>query len=198
MPKIVDHQKRKEQIAEAVWRVICRSGMDSVSVRTVASEAGMSLGSLRHYFSSQSELFAFSMRLVSERANRRIAELKTTGNPRRDIEMVIAELLPLDEVRRTEAKVWLAFAGKSVSDPDILALNREVHEQLYAGIKGMLTRLAERGLAAPGIDPDLETKRLHALVDGLVVHHASFPEQITAEEMVRIVARHLDGLMSGG
>ena len=87
MPKIVDHNKRKKQIAEAVWRIIVREGLDSVSVRRVADEMTMSLGSIRHYFNSQDELLSFSMQLVSQRVNERIQALPFTGMVRQDMEM---------------------------------------------------------------------------------------------------------------
>jgi len=96
MPKIVDHQQRKENIAEAAWRVIRRDGLDGVSVRRIAQEMGISLGSLRYYFDNQHELLAFAMRLVSQRVHHRIQNLPFTGEPRHDMEQVIAQLLPLD------------------------------------------------------------------------------------------------------
>ncbi|WJH35791.1 TetR family transcriptional regulator C-terminal domain-containing protein [Paenibacillus sp. CC-CFT747] len=195
MPKLVDHRKRRELLAQAAWRVIRRAGLDGLSVRTVAEEAGMSLGSLRHYFGSQAELLAFSMRLVSEQATRRIEGLPYTGEPRADILLIIAELLPLDEVRREEAEVWLAFAAKAVSDPAIGELYREVHEQLYAGFRRMLEGLAAVGLAKPGLRLETETKRLHALVDGLVLHHAAAPERVASEDMLAAVTLHLDSLL---
>ncbi|MEN2447820.1 TetR family transcriptional regulator, partial [Bacillus sp. JR_15] len=59
MPKIVDHEKQKEKIAEAVWNVIHRDGLEQCTVRNVAKEAGLSAGSMRHYFPHQSELFIY-------------------------------------------------------------------------------------------------------------------------------------------
>ncbi|GAA3409248.1 TetR/AcrR family transcriptional regulator [Paenibacillus hodogayensis] len=195
MPKIVNHDQRKEYIAEAAWRVIRREGLDGVSVRNVADEAGVSLGSLRHYFETQSDLLAFSMKLVSSRVNRRIANLESSGDPRIDMERIIAETLPLDEARRAEGEVWLAFAGKAIADPAIGALSRDVHEELYAGLGGMIGTLIRLGLLPESTDSDYETKRLHALVDGLVVHHLTFPERVTVEDMRRVVSRHLDSLI---
>jgi len=195
MPKIVDHNERKEKIAEAVWRVIRRDGLDGVSARRVAEETGISLGAMRHYFDSQDELLAYSMRLISERANERILRLPWSGNPREDIERVIGELLPLDDERAGESEVWLAFAGKASSDPAIRALSQEVHEELYAGFRRIIDPLIAHGLAKEGIDADFEAKRLHALVDGLVVHHTTHPDRLRREELLPIVMRHLDGIL---
>lgn len=195
MPKIVDHQQRKEQLAEAAWRVIRKEGLDGLSVRRVADEAGMSLGSLRHYFHSQDELVAFSMRLISERANARIDRLPFNGQPYHDMMLVLAELIPLDEQRLAEAEVWLAFSGKAVSDPAIRELSREVFDSLYGGFRQSLAQLIARKLTRENVDVDLETRRLHALIDGLVLHLATFPERLEREEVMRVVAYHLQSIL---
>jgi AcrR family transcriptional regulator len=68
MPKLVDPDQRRSELALAVWTVIRRDGLQRASVRNVAREAGLSMGSLRHYFGSQSELLCFAMQLVGDRA----------------------------------------------------------------------------------------------------------------------------------
>ncbi|MFF2091632.1 TetR/AcrR family transcriptional regulator [Paenibacillus sp. NPDC058174] len=195
MPKIVDHDRRREQLAEAAWRVIRREGMEGVSVRSVAEEAGMSLGSLRHYFVTQSELLAFSMQLVSERVMRRLKELKLNGNPRQNIELIVAQLVPLDEERLAESEVWLAFMGRAVGDPSIRAFSLQVHDQLYNGFLSIVSGMVVQGLAAANLDVELEAKRLHALVDGLVVHGVTRPERLNAAEINRVLLYHLDQMM---
>ncbi|WNS45647.1 TetR family transcriptional regulator C-terminal domain-containing protein [Paenibacillus sp. MMS20-IR301] len=196
MPKIVDHDERRNHLAEAAWRIIRRDGLEAVSVRNVAREAGMSLGSLRHYFASQFELLAFSMRLVSEKVYRRTGAFESTGNPRQDVERLIHELMPIDEERRAEAEVWLAFVGRAAADPAIQALKREVHHGLYSGFCQMLEYLDAVNLLRKDLDLQQEIKRLHALVDGLVVHSVIHPELVTPEDMISLIAGHLDKLMA--
>ncbi|MBP1994910.1 TetR/AcrR family transcriptional regulator [Paenibacillus eucommiae] len=195
MPKIVDHNQRREQIAEAVWRIIRRDGLEAVSVRSVANEAGISLGSLRHYFDTQSELLAFSMRLMSERVNYRIKNLPFSGDPRHDIGLVISELLPLNGETLAESEVWLAFMGKTITDETLRTLGREVHDELYAGFRSVIDLLIQKKMTKEGIDAEYEAKRLHALVDGLVVHHVNFPERVPKDDLMRIVLAHLDSFI---
>ncbi len=174
MPKIVDHNERKERIAEAAWRIVRREGLDSVTVRRVADEMGMSLGSVRHYFNTHNELLAFCIELLSLRVNQRIQNLPFTGELRADMELVIWELMPLDEERLGESEIWLAFAGRAASDASIRAISIAVHEELYAAFKGMMERLKNRQTRS-SIDVEYEARRLHALVDGLVVHCVTVP-----------------------
>lgn len=194
MPKIVDHEKRKEQIAEAVWRIIRHEGLDGVTARRAAEETGISLGALRHYFRAQDEMLAYSMRLLTRRVGDRIIGLALTGHSRTDMEKIIEQLAPLDDERLGEAEVWLAFAGKAVSDPAIRALSQETHEALYDGFRRMIRHVHEQGLARTDLDPELEARLLHALIDGLVVHYTTYAEHLDPAGLMQIVAAHLDRL----
>lgn len=178
-------------MVEAVWRVVRRDGLSAASVRNVAQEAGLSMGSLRHYFASQSDLLSFTLRAVIERIEARIAALPPEPDPRRRAERVLLELLPLDPERAAENEVWLAFTARAQVDPEL----RAVHDQGYDVLRGGCRRLVE-GLAGEvtGLDVELETDRLHALLDGLAVHIAMRPDALTPDRAKLIVARHLDEL----
>jgi AcrR family transcriptional regulator len=187
----VDPERRRADVVEAVWRVVRREGLSAASVRNVAQEAGLSMGSLRHYFASQSELLSFTLRAVIERIEARIAALPPEPDPRRRAESVLLELLPLDAERAAENEVWLAFTARAQVDPEL----RAVHDQGYDVLRGGCRRLVE-GLAGEvkGLDVELETDRLHALLDGLAVHIAMRPDALTPDRAKLIVARHLDEL----
>lgn len=192
MPKIVDHEARRKQLAEAAWRVIRRKGLEGVSVRSVAEEAGISIGSLRHYFSTQSELLAFSMRLIGERIKERIDHLEMSGDFRSIIERAIEETLPLDEERTSEAIIWLGFLGKTLTDPALGELAVEAHE----GLLGLFRTLTEAIVrSGHDINVEMEARRLHALVDGLVIHALTNPRSVTPEVVRQTVAYHLDRLL---
>ncbi|MEF3311805.1 TetR/AcrR family transcriptional regulator [Paenibacillus sp. GYB004] len=198
MPKIVDHDKRRVLLAEAAWRVIRRVGIDGVSVRNVAEEAGMSLGSLRHYFTTQSELLAFSMRLVSDRVYERITTTSWSGDPRQDMENIIAELVPLDDERLAECEVWMAFAGKAVADPALKSLNREIYDSLRNLFRMFIATLAEKGMMKPGVNEELEAEKLFAIVDGLVVHGVICPDEVTRARITAVVSYYFDCLLQPG
>src|SRR3712207_1800224 len=117
MPRVVDPAERRADLAEAVWRVVRRHGLDGASVRAVAREAGLSMGSLRHYFGTQSELLIVAMRMVIERIELRVARLPARDDPRQAAQSVLLELLPLDDERRAENEVWLAFTARALVDP---------------------------------------------------------------------------------
>ncbi|HET9289599.1 MAG TPA: TetR family transcriptional regulator C-terminal domain-containing protein, partial [Actinomycetes bacterium] len=178
MPKLVDPEQRRAAIAEAVWTVIRRDGLQRASVRNVAREAGLSMGSLRHYFSTQSELLCFAMQLVGDRARARVRTLRPAADPRQGAEQLLAELVPLDDERRAESEVWLAFTDRALVDPDQRAIHQRIHDQLYGACVTAVTLLADAGLTPADLDVPLEATRLQALVDGLALHAVMRPEKV--------------------
>ncbi|MGW0804935.1 TetR/AcrR family transcriptional regulator [Nonomuraea sp. NPDC002799] len=192
MPKVVDPAERRLLLAEATLRVMRRDGLEQASVRNVAREAGLSMGSLRHYFASQSELLVFAFRTVIERIELRLAALEPEPDPRRRAQRVLNELLPLDDVRRAENEVWLAFTSRAMVDPALRALRDEGYDALWTGCQAIVAELSAAGLAPT--DVPAEAERLHALLDGLAVHAAMRPDIYPAESLTAAIARHLDAL----
>ena len=156
MPKVVDHDPRRQELAEATWRLIRREGLEAVSVRKVAREAGVSPGSLRHYFTSQSELLAYALRMVGERIEQRIRSLEPGQTLEDHVQALIEQVLPLDEERATEAVIWLAFVGKALVDPELAKLATETHNALYHLFHQLIKAMVRHGALPRETDVELE------------------------------------------
>ena len=189
MPKVVDHVERRRELAEAVWRVILRDGIEGVSVRNVAVEADCSTGALRHYFGTKEELLSSATQLLEERAIARFTSKQYDGTPREAIRAVLCEILPLDEERRTEGDLWFAFAARSLVDPRI----SKEHGPVFDGAREVCVRItrqmAEGGWLYPGLEPDVEAARLHALIDGLAMH--MLMRRVDEREAISTLDAHL-------
>lgn len=200
VPKVVDHDARRQAIADALLAVARREGVGAVSVRSVAAEAGLSVGAMRHTAASQGELVAFAMRTVAERAAQRVGDrsARSAGRAEPDVDELVdlcCELVPLDEERRVEAAVWLELVTLARTDGTL----RAVSEQAHAGIGRVVGAVVAAVLGRDGGDGllDLETARLHALLDGLVLHEVLYPGLRDAALMRAVVRDHLQGLADG-
>ncbi|MFU8874554.1 TetR/AcrR family transcriptional regulator [Micromonospora sp. SL4-19] len=191
MPKLVDAEARRTELAEAVWRVVMRDGLEEASVRNVAREAGLSMGSLRHYFATQSELLGFALRLVGERIEARMRAVDTLGDQRRVVLAMIDEMLPLDRQRRGECEVWLAFTARAVVEPALASLREEIDTRLAEAFQMMIGRLADTDALRPELDQQVEAERLYALVDGVILHAVLRPGRMSGEAGRAVVATHL-------
>ena len=190
MPKIVDREKRKEMIAEATWQVILKQGMKGATVRNIAKEAQLSLGALRHYFSTQEELYMFAMKLVKERVLKRIEKIVASDLPPKEkFISVLEQLLPMDEESRAEMEVWLHFTNYFLGNEKLL------DDGIREGIEKALYFLECHQLLKDNIDIEIETERLHALVDGLALHRIMDKNRPTNEMMRQILTKHVETLL---
>ncbi|MCM3293854.1 TetR family transcriptional regulator [Paenibacillus sp. MER 180] len=194
MPKIVDHEKRKRLVAEAAIRVIQREGLDHATVRTVAVEAGLSVGSLRHYFSSQVELFAFCMNIFREQVEERLSTLVLDDRILPSLLQLLMQFMPIDEDRRTEMEAWLSFTSKTLTHSELQHLSHELNDGIYYVTKYVIDLLQEKQLAKPDLDYEMEIEKLYALLDGLALHLILQPQRLQAERVERILNDHLHSL----
>jgi AcrR family transcriptional regulator len=194
VPKVVDHDERRQELAEATRRVIRREGVEAATVRAVAAEAGWSAGALRHYFPAQGELLAFAMELVVDRVRERIGAVQPGGDVRAAVEHRLEQVLPLDAERRMEMEVWLAFWSRAQADAGLRAQRDETHRALRLLVRRCLAALAEAGLTRADRSLEVETTRLHALLDGLALHGVTSPETTTPRRMRAALRSHLDAL----
>jgi AcrR family transcriptional regulator len=174
VPKRVDHQARRRQIADALLRITASRGLEAVSLRQVAAEAGVSMGLVEHYFKTKEQMLRFAFEAVSERAAVRIwarlAELPDPAQPGQALRAVLHEMLPLDQTRRAEAVVGFAFLARATVEPELAALLRTGYLQLRDFTADQIRRAQAAGQVADTVDPDAEAAVLLALLDGLTAH----------------------------
>jgi AcrR family transcriptional regulator len=183
-------------LVEALWRVVRRDGIDQVSVRTVAAEAGTSPGALRHYFASQDELAAFSLQAVVDRVRDRLDRALPALTGRDAAVFLLEQLLPLDEQRREETAVYLAFLGRPHSEGPLRVIRQAAESASRQAVAVALQRLADDGDVHPSRKLQAETDRLYPLVDGLALHGTLWPERYPPAYLRRVLQDHLRSLES--
>jgi AcrR family transcriptional regulator len=187
MPKVVDHEARRASLGEAVWRVALRRGLEEATLREIAAEAGWSTGVLTHYFADKDELVCFAFRLVVERASDRYLTAAEAEDSVDRIRAALRETLPLDEERLAEARVWLAFLGRSLSHPGLAEERRAFYAQWRASLAGLIEDGRRRGHLRPGLDAEAEAVGLIALVDGLALQAVSDPTALDAARQEKLL-----------
>ncbi|QIK05987.1 TetR/AcrR family transcriptional regulator [Streptomyces sp. ID38640] len=204
VPKIVDPVARRRAVAQAVLSVAARQGLEHASLRNVAEEAGLAIGSIRHYFADHDELMTFTMRELSRRIGDRIrphAErlLAPDGHTdrRAETEELLAELLPLDEARRQEAALWLAFTAAAHTRPELRPCAAEMQADLHTLMSRVLHEAQSAGGLPGGMDVALESTRLAALLDGLTLQATLLPDRYPPKLLRQVLRRHLDALRAG-
>lgn len=193
VPKLVDPDKRRREIAEALWRLAERDGFGAVSVRNVAREAGWSAGALRYSFSTQEELLRFAMESMIEAATARIQAVLDAA-PRADDPVNLAvrlleQALPFDPRRAAEVSAWRAINEAVREYPglhDVLETEWSSSRHLCRLIVVLLWDLVEN--AAPDVPlandaAELQAGLLLALWDGFSYRSVSRPADFPPETM---------------
>jgi AcrR family transcriptional regulator len=192
MPKIVDHEQRREELAEAVWRLASQEGLDAVTIRRVAAEAGWSTGALHHYFPDKEELLLFAFRMVADRVGRRVAAARATaGEPLELLRELLAIGLPLDAERRDETRVWFASLGLALTRPALARAQGAAYAQWRRLVASALEAAQAEGALDAGIDARREAAGLVALVDGLAVQAMFEPSGPSAKRQLELLDARL-------
>lgn len=198
MPRRIDLDRRREELAAAVWSVVRERGIGALSVRTVAAQAGVAVGSLRHVFPTRSELVVFSAELMIRRARERIDAVVRTGDLEHDYLALLAELLPLYPDPRAELEVNLALIAEAPAVPELIPVRDRATRELADFCTAIASSLEAdaRGVAQDEVDAVAAGRRLHALVDGLALHLLADPDGGDADWALDILRGEIAALHS--
>ncbi|VEH71197.1 HTH-type transcriptional repressor KstR2 [Arachnia propionica] len=161
VPKLVDHDVRRREIAQAVWAVIAERGIEGVTLRSVAAEAGVSVGRIQHYYASREELVRDSCRELLKAATQRFEAVDDT-TPVEKLRRLVLGRIPATPEFAIGTSIWLAYEAKSVDDPVIAELVQRGHA---GGVQEAAALLSECGVA----DASAVALRLMATAEGLAI-----------------------------
>ncbi|MCX4461842.1 TetR/AcrR family transcriptional regulator [Streptomyces sp. NBC_01728] len=199
MPKLVDHEERRTQIAEALIRVAGRRGLHAVGMRDVASEAGVSLRLVQYYFQTKEKLLFYGLQHLTGLFTARVgARLRAAGQdpgPRATIEALLLASLPTDEESRTFHLLYSSYSILSVTDEALAAQpfidNPDAAEN---ALTRLLRQAQESGLADRDIDARTEAISLLAMAAGMGT--SILVGQRGPESAIAVLRHHLDRIFA--
>ncbi len=173
---------RREAVVDAFLAVVASRGVESASFRTVADEAGVSLGTVQHYFRTREGLLAATYEAVLRRIRARLEAIADVPDPRERLRRMMLELLPLDARRHDECVIHLAFGAVAPSRPALQQIQAAALGDLHEALAHLV---AASGAVTEGSDEArLLARTLAATADGLALHAVSTgdaaPETLTA------------------
>lgn len=192
VPRLADHDARRAAIVEALWRVVRRRGIDEVSVRTVAAEAGMSPTALRYYFPSQTALLEQAMLDNVASGRDRVVPLLECATDRSGVERMLRELLPTDGRRRADQEIYLAFATLALANPELGRISEATGEGVLRLIARAVEVLAASGELRTDLDRASVVHCLDALVQGLTFQGCARPGTTSPARMHATLGAYLD------
>lgn len=194
MPKIVDHDERRQEFVDALWRLVEREGASAISVRGVADEAGVSKTNISYYFPSIIDLLAAAVDELVDATRRRLRTMDLTTVDLDQAVKLIMLTIPDTPARRRQSEVWLTLVAGRGSDPHADDLLGELNRRVRAGVVQGMKLLDANGLVGQGRDLDVEAIRMHALIDGLSLQTMNDMKMMPPSRIRSVVTHHLTEL----
>lgn len=194
MPKIVDHDERRQEFVAALWRIVEHHGSAAVSIRSVADEAGVSKSNIAYYFPTMVDLLAAAVDEVVAHAQTRAAQLEQEDLDIDKAAKLVMLAIPDTPMRRRQAQVWIKLVTEYDGDTHVSTLLNDFNKRVRAGLLAMLKLFDASGLVSKDRKLNIEAVRLHALIDGLSLQTMS-DEKFMPPSLIRsVVAQHLTEL----
>lgn len=172
MPKRVDHEEKRRDLAEALFRIASTRGLQSVTLRAVAAEAGVSMFQIQYYFPTKEEMLRHAWQRITElgaeRAGQRIAEAMRTGDERAVMRACLLAVLPTDERSRMLCAVQIAYFALDVTRGSQAPDQQAMMPYLVRLLVDQLGLARKRDRVPSHLDLQLEADALATMTAGLL------------------------------
>lgn len=197
MPKVVDHQARREHIVDAAWALIGREGFEAATMRDIAAEAGFANGAIKPYFASKQKLLEAVFKSAFDRTNERADLACAHLAGRAAIEAFAHEVLPLTRETRKEAAGVVAFWGAATDQPEVKAIHERSMQSWRKRIAAWFIQGQQDGEFTPSQDPHQAADALVTFMLGAQVVLTMEPQNALPDMLTGQLAALLDGFTRG-
>jgi len=187
-------EDRRVELVEATVRVAVAEGLDAATVRRIAKEAGVPLGTVHYCFGSKAALIS--------------AVADSIEQPMIDVGSL--ERLPIGEAltaafrayweqigsdRRRQLLIYELLAHLSRGGPESREIARNLMDRVYGAVLDALRRYAEDlGRTLP-VDPALLARLIIAVTDGVSIAWIVTSDDERAQAVMEVFARLLAGAL---
>jgi TetR/AcrR family transcriptional repressor of bet genes len=189
MPKLVDHEGRREAVVRAASRRIGRVGLDAVTMRDIATEAGCTTGMITHYFESKEDVLLSALVVLTKEIFDRLDSCVIS-----DLDSFIDALevtLPVDEDRLITSRVWVCFWGRAFGSEELMEHHRQFYDSWHRFLVGALEALRGNGLPLPDVHLAVLARHVMAAVDGINVQATLDPSAWPAARQRQTIDGHV-------
>jgi TetR/AcrR family transcriptional regulator, transcriptional repressor of bet genes len=186
--------ERSAQVLRAARACIVALGYERVTMRDIAETAGVSTGTVVHYFrDKESVLEAALLGKIQDTGIAFRAALAGAQTARERLERLVEASLPASDEVRDEWRLWVTFWGEATRNARLRAVSERQHQRWTRFLAGILREGVAGGEFAP-VDPEAIATQIAALVDGLAVQATLGNPALSAARMRELcldALRHL-------
>lgn len=171
MPKVIDHERYRDELLRRYLDLFARRGYLDVTMRDIARELGVSTGTLYHYFPTKKDLLEQLFHLASRRDSSAVLSR-------------IGENAPIEE--RIDAFVQYVKAKESYWQDIVLLTIDFFHfsdsDKWLQSSKEVDRFYRETFIEGLQLEPDLAMVPL-LFLNGMVYHRLVFPDSVPFDEV---------------
>lgn len=185
-------------VVDAAIRTLARDGLDGLSVRKVAAEAGLSVGAVQHHYPTKNALLVAAAErttaIFSARADHLAHRAFTEGG-------AIAAFVAFCELLANASSepdgtgddtgatiVWLWYAAKATQSGPVAHSFAAAWAHTEQHLAGVIAGLW------PTVDAATEAAHLLAVLDGIAIARATEPQRMPIARAQMLVQRHIKQL----
>lgn len=197
MPRIVDRDKKRSEIAQKAIEVLAKRGFQATTIQDIADAAGLGKGTVYHYFKTKEEILsAVSEEIFHEMERSFGAALLRIDKPMEKLSALIEEALHVTEdvehLFIVYTELWLMNIREDKYN-DYMSFIKNLHNDLKNLTAKMIDEGKKQGLWDKDTDSDALAAYLVASFDGVVVHYmmdkGNFDIRRVTKEFIRFVLR---------
>jgi AcrR family transcriptional regulator len=193
VPAPVDHEARRQHVAQVAAELVVARGVEALTVRNLADALGFSTAVVSHYFTDKQDLLLVTYRVAGGRRGAGGEAAEARGGQR--LKRCLEALLPLDDERRSDWYLFYAFWGTAMSRPELAAEQRAHVQSARGRIERVLAGECAAGVRTARYDKAATARRLLVLVHGVAAQAMFDPEDWPASRQRRFLSAELKVLL---
>jgi AcrR family transcriptional regulator len=191
MPKIVDHDRRREEIAALTVQVIRTEGSASATIRRIATEGGFSIGVLGHYFKDKDDLVAFAFRWMATQSFKDLDAAVVAAGPGLVRLRTAMEFMVPAPGEPSFMAVWVSLWDGALKNPALARVHRDYYARWRRHLRRYVGEAVRQGEIVPPGSSDSAVDLLSAVVDGLWIGATFEPGRYPARRRRELIAQAL-------
>lgn len=196
MPKIVDQKARRAHVAEAAVRVIARDSFEGMNMRAVAKEAGISYGSLFHYFESKEAVLLETVQHVINGQEMAFTSAKHSVSPLQTLTRLLVEDTVVNGKTFDAHAVWISFLAQSIYNKRLAERHKRIHELWLSTLENFLDNAKKRDEIRKDVNCRDEAIALWVLCAGISQRALLNPKSLPVRKQKSLIRDYLSKLRS--
>lgn len=187
--------ERSAQVLRAARACMVSMGYERVTMRDIAETAGVSTGTVVHYFrDKESVLEAALLGKIQDTGIAFRAALAGAQSAHERLERLVEASLPTSSEVRDEWRLWLTFWGEATRNERLRTVSERQHQRWTRFLSKILREGMAAGEFAP-VDPETTATQIAALIDGLAVQATLGNPALSAARMRELCLEALHRLL---